>query len=155
MPHSVQDDLSNGTLIHSGGWKKLVDQAVSPDVFRSELLGTTGLRRIHNFYGMVEQIGTIFLESELEDGSLTCPAFADVVIRDPLTFEPVPDGTVGLIETVSLLPVSYPGHAVLTEDLGQIVGTDDTQRLGRRFRVLGRIPKAEARGCSDTFAGAR
>jgi hypothetical protein len=146
-------DLTNGTLIHSGGWKKLVDQAVPPEVFRSELQRTTGLTHIHNFYGMVEQIGTIFLESPHGDGSLTCPSFADVIVRDPLTFEPVADGDVGLIQTLSLLPISYPGHSVLTEDLGQIVGIDDTPRGGKRFRVLGRIPRAEARGCSDTFAG--
>jgi hypothetical protein len=144
-------DLSNGVLIHSGGWKKLVDQAVSPSDFRATLTATTGLHKITNYYGMVEQIGTVFLESPEGDGSLTCPSFADVIIRDPLTFEPVPHGETGLIQTLSLLPTSYPGHSVLTEDLGRIVGVDDTERNGHRFVVLGRLPRAEARGCSDTF----
>jgi len=76
-------DLSNGILIHSGGWKKLVDQAVSPEVFR-ERLAEVGLVNTHNFYGMVEQIGTIFLEGP-SGGSLYCPDFADVVVRGSIS----------------------------------------------------------------------
>ncbi|MEV4637727.1 acyl-protein synthetase [Actinoplanes sp. NPDC049548] len=143
-------DLSNGILIHSGGWKKLVDQAVSPQEFRRRLRDDTGLTRMHNFYGMVEQIGTIFLEGP-SGGSLHCPDFADVIIRNPRTWEEQPVGEPGLIEVVSTLPTSYPGHVLLTEDLGVLDGVDDGDWPGKRFSVLGRLPRAEARGCSDTY----
>jgi hypothetical protein len=146
-------DLSNGILIHSGGWKKLVDQAVSPEEFRRRLAADTGLTRSHNFYGMVEQIGTIFLEGP-SGGSLYCPDFADVVVRDPLTWAELPPGKPGLLEVVSTLPTSYPGHVLLTEDLGVVHGIDDGDWPGKRFSVLGRLPRAEARGCSDTYQGA-
>lgn len=142
-------DLSNGILIHSGGWKKLVDQAVSPEEFRARLAGV-GLTRTHNFYGMVEQIGTIFLEGP-SGGSLYCPDFADVVVRDPITWRELPPGEPGLLEVVSTLPTSYPGHVLLTEDLGVVHGIDDGDWPGKRFSVLGRLPRAEARGCSDTY----
>jgi hypothetical protein len=142
-------DLSNGILIHSGGWKKLVDQAVSPEEFRERLAGV-GLTRTHNYYGMVEQIGTVFLEGP-SGGSLYCPDFADVVIRDPQTWEELPPGEPGLIEVISTLPTSYPGHVLLTEDLGVVHGIDDGDWPGKRFSVLGRLPRAEARGCSDTY----
>jgi len=142
-------DLSNGILIHSGGWKKLVDQAVSPEEFRARLAGL-GLTRTHNFYGMVEQIGTIFLEGP-SGGSLYCPDFADVVVRDPQTWAELPPGRPGLLEVVSTLPTSYPGHVLLTEDLGVVHGIDDGDWPGKRFSVLGRLPRAEARGCSDTY----
>jgi hypothetical protein len=142
-------DLSNGILIHSGGWKKLVDQAVSPEEFRRRLAGI-GLTRTHNFYGMVEQIGTIFLEGP-SGGSLYCPDFADVVVRDPQTWAELPPGQPGLLEVVSTLPTSYPGHVLLTEDLGVVHGIDDGDWPGKRFSVLGRLPRAEARGCSDTY----
>ncbi|GAA2596440.1 acyl-protein synthetase [Winogradskya consettensis] len=143
-------DLSNGILIHSGGWKKLVDQAVSPEEFRRRLKDDTGLTRMHNFYGMVEQIGTVFLEGP-SGGSLYCPDFADVIIRNPRTWEEQPVGEPGLIEVVSTLPTSYPGHVLLTEDLGVLDGVDDGDWPGKRFSVLGRLPRAEARGCSDTY----
>ncbi|BCJ44020.1 acyl-protein synthetase [Actinoplanes ianthinogenes] len=142
-------DLSNGILIHSGGWKKLIDQAVSPDEFRARLAGV-GLTRVHNYYGMVEQIGTIFLEGP-DGGALYCPDFADVVIRDPRTWAELPPGEPGLIEVISTLPTSYPGHVLLTEDLGVVHGIDDGAWPGKRFSVLGRLPRAEARGCSDTY----
>jgi hypothetical protein len=146
-------DLSNGILIHSGGWKKLIDRAVDNTEFRRRFSEDTGLRRIHNYYGMIEQIGTVFLEGP-SGNSLYCPDFADVVIRDPETWREQPTGVPGLIEVVSTLPRSYPGHVLLTEDLGVCNGVDDGDWPGKHFSVLGRLPKAEARGCSDTFAGA-
>ncbi|MBB5869846.1 hypothetical protein F4553_003225 [Allocatelliglobosispora scoriae] len=145
-------DLSNGLLIHSGGWKKLIDRAVDNAEFRRRLAEDTGLTQVYNFYGMVEQIGTVFLEGP-EGGSLYCPDFADVIIRDPVTWEEQPIGTPGLIEVISTLPTSYPGHVLLTEDLGVIDGIDDGPWPGKRLRILGRLPRAEARGCSDTFTG--
>jgi hypothetical protein len=143
-------DLSQGVLIHSGGWKKLAEQAVDNDGFRRRLAAECGLSRVHNFYGMVEQIGTVFLEGPEGDG-LYCPDFANVVIRDPDTWQEAPPGVPGLIEVVSTLPTSYPGHVLLTEDLGVVHGVDDGHWPGKRFTVLGRLPRAEARGCSDTF----
>jgi hypothetical protein len=145
-------DLSNATLIHSGGWKKLAERAVD-NVHLRRTFARLGLRRIHNFYGMVEQMGTIFVEGTHAEG-LYCPDFADVVIRDPLTTAELPVGESGLIEVVSTLPRSYPGHALLTEDVGVVHGIDDGDLPGKRFSVLGRLPGATARGCGDTFASA-
>lgn len=145
-------DLSQGILVHSGGWKKLIERSVSDAVFKTRLHEQTGLARVHNFYGMVEQIGGVFLEGE--DGLLYPPDFADVIIRDPRTLEVVPHGTEGVIQVVSLLPRSYPGHSILTEDRGVIVHEDapGASRRGKGFRVLGRVPRAELRGCSDVIA---
>lgn len=145
-------DLSKGILVHSGGWKKLVEQSVDNAAFKSQLKAATGLERVHNFYGMVEQIGSVFVEGE--DGLLYPPAFADVIIRDPMTYEEMPTGKAGVVQTVSALPTSYPGHSVLTEDLGVVerVDVDTCGRLGKAIRIIGRVPRAELRGCSDTHA---
>lgn len=147
-------DLSNGVLIHSGGWKKLQDEAVGNDEFKARFRELTGLGRIHNFYGMVEQVGSVFLEGE--DGYLYPPNFADVIIRSPITWEVAEDGEQGLIEVLSVLPHSYPGHVLLTEDLGIVHGVSDGTGPGgwhgKRLQVIGRVPKAELRGCSDTHA---
>jgi hypothetical protein len=147
-------DLSNGILIHSGGWKKLTGAAVDNAEFRRRFADDTGLTRIHNFYGMVEQIGSTFLEAPDASG-LYCPDFAEVIIRDPETWGPVPTGTAGVIEVISILPRSYPGHVLLTEDRGVVHGVDDGYWPGKRLEILGRLPRAEARGCSDTFTEAR
>ena len=101
-------DLSQGVLIHSGGWKKMIDRAVSPEVFRQRMKECFGLSHIHNFYGMVEQIGSILLEGP--GGLLYPPNFSDVIVRDPESWAPVPSGETGMIQVLSLLPGSYPGH---------------------------------------------
>jgi hypothetical protein len=145
-------DLSHATLIHSGGWKKLEEESVGDAEFKHRFVEATGLTRIFNFYGMVEQIGSVFLQCE--HGLLHAPNFSDVIIRDPVTWQETPPGAQGVIEVLSLLPTSYPGHCILTEDLGVVVAQDDCAcgRRGRGVMIVGRIPKAELRGCSDTHA---
>lgn len=141
-----------GALVHGGGWKKLADRAVSPQEFKEgcrRVLGE-GLR-VADYYGMVEQTGSISVECEC--GHLHTSVFGDVGVVDPLTMEPLGVGERGLIRSVSLLPTSYPGHVLLTEDEGEVLGVDDCPcgRKGRYFRVYGRQRGAEVRGCSDTY----
>lgn len=145
-------DLANGVLIHSGGWKKLEEQAVSPRELRRRFLAETGLQRIYNFYGMVEQVGSVYLEGE--DGYFYPPNFADVIVRHPITWQELPPGEAGVLQVLSVLPLSYPGHSLLTEDLGVIHAIDagTCGRSGKAFSVLGRLPRAELRGCSDVIA---
>lgn len=145
-------DLSGGILIHSGGWKKMQDEAVGNAEFKEGLAAGTGLRRVYNFYGLVEQVGGVFLEGD--DGYLYTTNFTDLIVRDPVTWQECPPGVPGVIQVLSALPVSYPGHSILTEDLGIIHGIDDSTcgRRGKYFSVIGRVPKAELRGCSDTHA---
>ncbi|CAE6831142.1 LuxE/PaaK family acyltransferase [Paraburkholderia haematera] len=143
-------DLSNALLLHTGGWKKLADKSVSPQEFRERFRDATGLRRCHNFYGMVEQGGTIHVESASGDG-FYCPDFADVIIRDPHTWEEATTGTPGIIEVLSTAPRAHPGHVLLTEDMGVVHGIDDGEWPGKRFTVLGRLARAEPRGCADTL----
>ena len=74
--------------------------------------------------------------------------------RRPHSWEPAAVGEEGVIQVVSLLPRSYPGHSVLTEDMG-VVATIDAGaggRYGKAIRVVGRAPKTELRGCSDVIA---
>ncbi len=143
-------DLSNGILIHGGGWKKLADLNISEEMFRERLKSTFGLMRVHDYYGMAEQAGSIFMECE--EGHMHCSDYSAVVIRRPDMSECDP-GEKGIIEVMSTLPKSYPGHVLLTEDEGILLGEDDCPcgRKGAYFRVTGRIPRAEVRGCSDTY----
>lgn len=137
-------------LIHGGGWKRLEDRKVAPETFKAALLDTFGIARVHNYYGMVEQVGSIYFECEA--GRLHTPAYSDVIIRSDRDLTPLGPGQPGLIQVVSLLPRSYPGHSLLTEDVGTLLGEDDCPcgRMGKYFAVHGRIKNVEMRGCSDT-----
>ena len=145
-------DLSGATLVHSGGWKQMEDERVDNDEFKAALHDAFGITDVVNFYGMAEQVGSVFIEGS--DGRLHASAFADVIVRDPATWEEAAIGEPGVLQVLSAVPTSYPGHSILTEDRGVIETVDDptTGLGGKAFRVLGRLPKAELRGCSDTYA---
>ena len=143
--------LERGILLHGGGFKKLSDQAVDNDTFKRNLNEICGLTRVYNYYGMVEQTGSIFIECE--HGRLHASIFSDVIIRRYKDFSVANIGEQGLIQLLSLLPQSYPGHSILSEDIGEIIGEDDCPcgRLGKTFKIHGRIKSAEVRGCSDSY----
>ncbi len=147
-----QIDLSDAILIHGGGWKKLISEAVTAEEFRDRMREICGLWDIHDYYGMVEQTGCIYMQCGC--GHLHASIFSDVIIRNPKDFSICPNGEKGIIQVVSTIPESYPGHSLLTEDEGVILGEDDCPcgRKGKYFQVLGRVKNAEIRGCSDTYA---
>ena len=139
---------NNGIVIHGGGWKKMKDKSVSKIKLYSEIYKYLGVKHIHNYYGMVEQTGSIFFECE--KGYYHSSIFSEIFIRDT-GLNLSKNGEQGLIQLLSLLPLSYPGHNILTEDLGKIVGVDDCKcgRLGKYFLVDGRVANVDVRGCSD------
>ena len=143
-------NLEKGIFIHGGGWKKLIEKAVTNEVFKESLEHVCGLKRVYNYYGMVEQTGSIFMECD--SGYLHCSIFSDVIMRRP-DFSTCDVGELGLVELVSVLPTSYPGHVLLSEDLGELLGEDDCPcgLLGKYFKIHGRVENAELRGCSDTY----
>jgi len=145
-------DLSNAILVHSGGWKKLEAQKVSNAAFREAFLRRFNLSRIYNFYGFVEQIGSMFVEGP--KGLLYPPNFTDVTVRRPGSWDTAEPGEEGVLQVVSLLPRSYPGHSVLTEDRGTILSIDEgtDNHFGKAIAIAGRVAKAELRGCSDVIA---
>ena len=144
-------DLSNAVLIHGGGWKKLINEAVTPEEFKECFRKVCGLEDIHDYYGMVEQTGCIYMQCEC--GHLHASNFSDVIIRNSRDFSVCDIGQSGIIQVVSVLPESYPGHSIITEDEGVLLGEDDCPcgRKGKYFKILGRIKNAEVRGCSDTY----
>ena len=143
--------LPNVHILHSGGWKLLHDEAVDKKTFNSGLAQVFGCSsdRVIDFYGMVENVGIVY--PDCAEGNKHVPLFGEVIVRDPLTLEPVAEGKQGIVQVCSVLPTSFPGHLLLTEDLAEIVAYDGC-RCGRRglcFRFIGRAPKSELRGCGN------
>lgn len=144
---------TNGILIHGGGWKKLIHSAVSPAEFKARAMASLGVTQVCDYYGMAEQTGCIYMECP--HGHLHASVWSDVLVRRPSDHSLCSVGEPGVLQVLSLLPRSYPGHSLLTEDMGILLGEDDCPcgRLGKYFSILGRVPKAEVRGCSDTYEG--
>jgi hypothetical protein len=144
----IESNLSNFTIIHGGGWKKMSDNNINIEKFNNFFFKKFKIKNIKNYYGMVEQIGSIFFNCEFN--FFHTHAFSDIVIRDK-NLQHQPFKQIGFVQLISLLPRSYPGHSILTEDLGTIFGEDDCKcgRAGKYFKIWGRLPKSEIRGCSD------
>ena len=92
---------------------------------------------IHDYYGIVEQTGCIYMECER--GHLHASIFSDVIARRPIDFSECDMGETGIIQVVSTIPESYPRHSLLTEDEGVILGVDDCPcgRKGKYFKIKG------------------
>lgn len=144
-------DLSRGILIHGGGWKKMQKEAVSKEKYKEEIRKVSKISKIYDYYGMAEQTGCIYLECDR--GHLHASTFSDILIRDMKDFSVCEIGKEGCIEVLSPAATAYPGHAILTQDQGILLGIDDCPcgRKGKYFKVTGRMKHAEIRGCSDTY----
>jgi hypothetical protein len=151
MAEGVCLNLPKARILHSGGWKRLQDQAVEKTLFNQQLAGVFGCSpdRIVDFYGMVESVGVIY--PDCPEGNKHAPGFGDVIVRNPLSLQPVAAGENGLVQVCSVLPTSFPGNLLLTEDLAKVIAYDGCScgRRGISFRFVGRVPKAELRGCGN------
>jgi len=135
----IKPDLSHAVLLHSGGWKHLEKQNIDNKLFKSELKTTSKINEIINFYGMAETPGIIFPENK--KSTLSIPNFSYIIIRDPITNKAVENGKSGLVQIFNPFAHSFPGHSILTEDIGVI--------RENSLKIIGRAKKSEPRGCSD------
>lgn len=145
-------DLSQAWLLQSGGWKKMQSEAITREVFKQRLSDVCGLSHFLDHYAMVEQTGSIYAECEF--GHMHASIYSDIIPRRHRDFSPCDPGETGLLQLVSVIPRAYPGHSLLSEDEGRVLGEDDCPcgRKGKYVEILGRIQSAELRGCSDTYA---
>lgn len=140
-------------LIHIGGWKKLESEKVSKEEFNQKASSLFGIEPsdVIDIYGFTEQMGLNYPDCTC--GCKHTPVFSEVIVRDIVSKEPLPAGKEGLLEFITPIPHSYPGNAVLTDDIGIIEsGECPYGRSGTRFKMLGRLKKAEVRGCGDILS---
>lgn len=150
----VNIQLPKGSkIIHIGGWKKLESEKISKDLFNEKLSKCFGISPadVIDIYGFTEQMGLNYPDCRC--GCKHESSYVKVLVRDVVTNEVLPAGKEGKLEFVTSVPHSYPGNAVLTDDLGVIIDEPcPCGRSGKRFKILGRLKKAEIRGCGDILS---
>lgn len=140
-------------IIHIGGWKKLESEKISKELFNKQLADCFGVEPVDviDIYGFTEQMGLNYPDCLC--GCKHESSYVKVLVRDIVTNEVLPAGEEGKLEFITPLPHSYPGNLVLTDDLGMIIdGECPYGRPGKRFKILGRLKKAEVRGCGDILS---
>jgi len=144
----IVNKFQNAFIIHGGGWKKLEHLNISNTDFKKYLIDKYKIKKISNYYGMVEQTGSIFIECK--NGFFHTSNYNDLIIRDE-NLKICKDGNKGIVQLLSTVPSSYPGNSLLTEDIGIIYGVDQCKcgKNGKFFKIEGRIEKSIIRGCSD------
>ena len=103
--------------------------------------------------GMIEQTGSIYLECG--HGNLHAPKGSHALIRRLNDFSLAKHGELGVIQLFSDIQKSYPGHSILTEDIGYTLPSKACVcgHEGVIVKVDGRLESAEVRGCSDAIFG--
>lgn len=140
-------------IIHIGGWKKLESEKISKELFNQQLADCFGIEPVDviDIYGFTEQMGLNYPDCPC--GCKHESSYVKVLVRDVVTNEVLPAGEEGKLEFITPVPHSYPGNLVLTDDLGMVIdGECPYGRPGKRFKILGRLKKAEVRGCGDILS---
>ena len=148
MRGSVRLVLPEGSrMMETGGFKGRA-RAVSRAELYDGVHDALGLPadRIVNEYGMTEMLSQFYeptlsepLGPDLSERFHVAPPWVRTRVLDPVTLDPVADDQPGLLCHHDLANAGSVA-AVLTEDMGV--------QLERGFRLLGRAPGAEPRGCS-------
>tara|TARA_Y100000590_G_scaffold137114_2_gene157034 strand:- start:34037 stop:35062 length:1026 start_codon:yes stop_codon:yes gene_type:complete len=140
--------LQNSVLIHGGGWKKMEQKKINNYEFKKKIKAKYNINKIINYYGLVEQTGSIFLEC-YKCNHLITNSYSDIIIRKP-NLNLCKESEQGIVQILSSIPSSYPGNSIITEDLGLIKKNYcKYHQEYKSFLIKGRIKKVEVRGCSD------
>ena len=94
--------------------EKIKKKKISNKRFKDLLLKKFKIDSVINYYGMVEQTGSIFLSQNVVIFILVYfqTFILEINILETLVLKK------GMIQLLSVLPTSYPGHNILTEDTG-------------------------------------
>lgn len=148
--NNIQLQLSPRTMIIlGGGWKQFFSDKVEKEELYQMAEETLGIKRdnIKEIFGVVE---SNVLYCSCKNRHFHVPVYGRVIIRDPKTFEPVPNGTPGLLNLLSPLVGSMPMGSIVTDDIAVL---HDAKECGcgidsPYFEVLGRTGMAEIKTCA-------
>lgn len=129
--------LQNTIIMETGGMKGKRREIIREEL-HEQLCQGFGVTAIHSEYGMTELLSQAY---SLGNGIFECPAWIQVLIRDPedaLTY--VAEGKTGGINVIDLANINSCSF-IATQDLGK-------KNPNNSFEVLGRFDNSDIRGCN-------
>ena len=82
----IKYNFKKATLLHGGGWKKLKKIKINNKKFKNDLHDKFKIDKIINYFGFVEQTGSIFFECP-EEGFFHTNDFTDIFVRNNANVE--------------------------------------------------------------------
>ena len=139
----------NSKIMLGGGWKQFYREAVDKQEFYDMAKKVFGVddSDIVEFYGAVEHP---ILYCDCEKHHFHIPIYSRVIIRDPETLEPLPNGKTGLVNLISPMVKATPILSVMTDDLGIL---HDGSECGCGIQspyleIIGRVGLKEIKTCA-------
>ena len=144
---NFENILNKSTLIHIGGWKKLETEKIEKSQFNKVASDILKLNNVIDIYGFTELMGVNFPDCEF--GHKHIPNNTRVIVRDINKLNNIGYNKNGLLQFISSFPKSYSGASILTDDMGILGSNCKCGRETDFFKITGRKPKSEIRGCGD------
>ena len=139
----------NSKIMLGGGWKQFYREAVDKQEFYDMAKKVFGIvdSDIVEFYGAVEHP---ILYCDCERHHFHIPIYSRVIIRDPETLEPLPNGKMGLVNLISPMVKATPILSVMTDDLGVLHdGNECGCGINSPFiEIIGRVGLREIKTCA-------
>jgi len=123
-------------LLETGGFKGRSREITKPELYR-QLARTFSVRDIYNEYGMSELSSQAYTQGT--QGIHQLPPWARVLIVNPTTGREVCVGQRGLVRWFDLANI---------DSVFALQTLDVAERAPHGFRLIGRLPRTEPRGCS-------
>lgn len=135
-------------VVTAGGWKRHTGAILNRADFTTTVvdrLGLAGPDQVRDAFNQVE-LNTVMLECAARRKHI--PPWLEVIVRDPRTLAPVPDGAEGLLSYLDPSATSYPCF-ILADDFGRIeAGPCRCGWHGRTLSLGRRIKRPEEWGCA-------
>ncbi len=108
-------------VLLGGGWKEFSGEEIDRESFLSLIEETLGVdrKRCIEFYSAVEHPHAYV---RCPCGHFHIPLYSRVIIRDPETLEPLPEGEAGILNFITPLVSSMPLVSIMTDDIA-VYGT--------------------------------
>ena len=139
-------------VLLGGGWKRFSGEEIDRESFLALIEKTLGITRERciEFYSAVEHPHAYV---KCPCGHFHIPLYTRVIIRDPETLEPVPEGVPGILNFITPLVTSMPLVSVMTDDIAVYnTGPCSCGNTAPYFDLLGRAGVEGVKTCAAEAA---
>lgn len=145
----VVHGCNNILCLTAGGWKRAQGQALSRKELFCELESVFHGIKSENFRDILNMVELNSIFCECHKHKKHVPIWTKIIVLDPITLMPVPDGEEGILAFLDSSAESYPAF-VLTDDIAKMESCKKCKcgRTSDIVDIVRRVKDNDARGCA-------